>query len=158
MAALINADGWLNLPSVRFSDERQAAGQHFYEFGLRLDEMFERLIKPLVYSRSIDLTTDHTEETATKFRKHRYRYSNVDIVLLEGIFLFKRAFADYFDLKIWLECSFETALERAVLRGQERLSPTETTTAYREIYFPAQEHHFKSDDPVRSADLVFVND
>ena len=39
--ALIGIDGWLNLPHVRFSMARP--GEHFYEHGIRLAEMFEQL-------------------------------------------------------------------------------------------------------------------
>src|SRR6266567_1192061 len=43
--AMINADDWLNLPEVCLSRHRPA--EHFYEYALRLDEMFNRLIIPL---------------------------------------------------------------------------------------------------------------
>jgi uridine kinase len=151
--ALINTDGWLNLPKVRFSEVEQLAGPHFYKFGVRLDEMFERLIVPLVQSRSVDLTMDYAEETAAKYRMHRYLFRDIDIVLLEGIFLFKRALVNHFDLKIWIE----SALKRAVRRGQEGLSQADTIAAYQTIYFPAQRYHFDIDDPMRECDLIFEN-
>jgi hypothetical protein len=57
-----------------------------------------------------------------------------------------------------LACSFETALERALHRGQEELPPDETISAYQTIYFPAQRIHFARDDPRRAADLIISND
>lgn len=154
--AAINADGWLNLPHVRFG--RENPGEHFYNFGLRLEEMFENLVLPLRAKRSIRLTADFAEESAAEFRRHEYVYENIDIILLEGIFLFKKEFGKYFDLKIWIECSFETALERAIARAQENLPPEETVRAYRSIYFPAQKIHFRRDAPRETADLVFINE
>lgn len=152
---VINVDGWLNLPHVRFSDEDH--GHHFYENALRLDEMFERLILPLKQSRSINITADLAEETATEFRPHNYVFDDIDIILLEGIFLFKRQYADLFDLKIWVECSFETAMKRAVARSQEGLSSIETIAAYEKIYFPAQRIHNELDSPKFTADIIFLN-
>lgn len=61
-------------------------------------------------------------------------------------------------LEIWIECSFETALKRAVLRGQKNLSPEETVRAYENIYFPAQRFHFVKDDPKSRADIIIDND
>lgn len=58
----------------------------------------------------------------------------------------------------WIECSFETALIRAVARSQKNLSPEETATAYETIYFPAQKIHFAKDKPQESADIVFYNE
>jgi uridine kinase len=157
--AQINADGWLNLPHVRFSQHRHVDhGHHFYENALRLDEMFERLILPLKQNRSINLTADFAEETAADFRPHNYVFNDIDIILLEGIFLFKPSYVDYFDLKVWVECGFETAMKRAIRRSQEGLTEVETVTAYESIYFPAQRLHFLLDSPQRASDLILQND
>jgi len=154
--ALINADAWLNLPRVRFSADDP--GRHFYRNALRLDEMFENLVLPLKRNRSIHLKMDFANETANKFRPYTYNFTDIDIILLEGIFLFKRAFVQHLDLKIWIESSFEKALLRAIDRGQEDLSKEETVEAYENIYFPAQRIHFETDDPKRSADIIFKNE
>ena len=154
--ALVGVDGWLNLPAVRFS-ETDPAG-NFYRHAFRFDEMFERLIVPLRDNRSIRLEADFTEETATAYRKHVYEWNDVDVVLLEGIYLLRPRFLPRYDLAIWIDCTFETAIERAIARGQEGLAPDETVRAFRTIYLPAQEIHFARDDPKRAADLVVPND
>jgi uridine kinase len=155
-AANINLDGWLNLPHIRFNPNNPA--EHFYENAIRFDEMFETLILPLRENRSIQLTADFAEETATEFRKHKYNFENIDIILLEGIFLFKNEFRTYFDLRIWIECSFEMALQRAIARSQEGLSSEETIKVYETIYFPAQKIHFAEDNPRKLADLIYNNE
>lgn len=154
--ALINVDGWLNLPQLRFS--KDDPGRHFYDNALRLDEMFERLVLPLKTDRSINVTVDFAEETATDYRPHRYDFNNIDVILLEGIFLFKRKYVQHFELKVWIECSFDTALQRAISRQQEGLNRDETIAAYKTIYFPAQRYHFQMDEPRVAADVVFMND
>jgi uridine kinase len=82
----------------------------------------------------------------------------VDVILLEGIYLLKEAYRQLYDLSIWIECSFETALKRAVARAQEGLTPAETIRAYQTFYFPAQRLHFEFDAPMRAADIVLRND
>jgi uridine kinase len=84
-------------------------------------------------------------------------FHKIDVVLLEGIFLFKSVYRDHFDLKVWIECSFATALERAIARGQEGLLPRETQHAFETIYFPAQRIHLARDNPRETADIVFAN-
>jgi uridine kinase len=154
--AVISADDWLNLPSVCLNRENYA--EHFYKHAIRFDEMFERLILPLREHRGVDVLADCGDAKATVHCKHRYVFRNIDIVLLEGIFLFKAAYRNYFDLKIWIECSFQTALRRAIARGQEGLPPDETQHAFETIYFPAQEIHLDRDDPRKAADLILRND
>lgn len=154
--AVIGVDGWLHLPPIRFNEQNPA--EHFYEHALRLDEMFERLIVPLQRERSVDLEIDFTEETATCYRKHGYHYRDVDIILLEGIFLFKPKHRHHFDLTVWIDCSFKTALARAVQRCQEGLPPEETVRAFETIYFPAQRIHLRRDYPRAAANLILPND
>jgi uridine kinase len=154
--AVISADGWLNLPHVRFHQEDLA--KHFYENAIRFDEMFERVILPLRGTRNVNVESDFTEETATTFRKHRYAFRNIDILLLEGIFLFKPIYRDHFDLKVWIDCSFATALRRAMARGQEGLAAQEAKRAFETIYFPAQRIHLARDNPRKAADIVFTNE
>jgi uridine kinase len=154
--AAIGIDGWLNLPPVRFRADDPAG--HFYRHAFRFDEMFARLVLPLRDNRSISLEADFAEETATAYRRHLYAWRDVDVVLLEGIYLVQSGFLPCYDLAIWIDCSFETAIERAIARGQEGLPPEETVRAFRTIYLPAQEIHFARDDPKASADLVLVND
>ena len=52
---------------------------------------------------------------ATAYRRERYRFADVDVILLEVIFLLKRAYRYHYDLSIWIECNFETALRHAYL-------------------------------------------
>jgi uridine kinase len=152
----INVDGWLNLPSVRFSEKDPAA--HFYFNALRFDEMFATLVKPLRAQRSILLEANFVEETDVEYRRHLYEFADVDVIVLEGIYLLKRELREEYDLSIWIDCSFETALERAVARSQENLPPAETISAYHRIYFPAQEIHARRDRPRDAATLIVTND
>lgn len=154
--ALIGIDGWLNLPAVRFSSTDP--GQHFYQSAFRFDQMFSDLVDPLVRHGSVDLTFNLTEETATQYRSERYYFTDIDTVLVEGIFLLRCDLRQRYDLKIWIDCSFDTALKRAITRGQEGLKKEDTIAAYRTIYFPAQQIHFAKDDPRGCADIIFEND
>ena len=155
-AAILNVDGWLNLPEKRFSCS--APAEHFYEHAIRFEEFFSQLVIPLRDRRCIHLEADFAEETANHFRKHIYDFKDVAVVVVEGIFLFKPQYRQFFDLAIWIECSFSTALARAIDRAQEGLSRAKTIAAYETIYFPAQRIHFERDDPRATADLIFDND
>lgn len=154
--ANINIDGWLNLPHVRFN--RNHPAEHFYLHAIRFDDMFRDLIFPLRNRRSLTVEIDHAEETATEYRKQLLTYEEIEIILVEGIFLLKRPFAKYYDLSFWIDCSFDTALERALARRQEGLSADATVRAYRTIYFPAQEIHCARDNPKSAASAIIPND
>jgi len=154
--ANINIDGWLNLPHVRFNQTNPA--EHFYLNAIRFEDTFTQLILPLRERRSLRVEMEFAEETATAYRRQAWQFEDIDIILLEGIYLLKRAFQSYYDLSFWIDCSFETALERAIDRAQEGLPAEETIKAYRTIYFPAQEIHFLRDHPRAAANAIINND
>ncbi|MEO1352307.1 MAG: uridine kinase [Cyanobacteria bacterium J06635_15] len=153
--ATINIDGWLNLPAKRFSNTQPAA--HFYQNAVRFEALFAQLVLPLRDRRSIYLEANYAEETALEYRQHSYQFEAIDVILLEGIYLLKRQFQATYDLSFWIECSFETALERAISRSQEGLSPAETVAAYQTLYFPAQRIHFERDQPQQAATAIIHN-
>jgi uridine kinase len=153
--ATINADDWLNLPAVCLS--QRSPEEHFYEHAMRFDEMFDQLIVPLKENRAISFVADCADAKGNG-RKHSYQFRKIDIVLLEGIFLFKPAYRHHFDLTAWVDCSFPTALKRAITRRQEGLPPTETIKAFETIYFPAQRIHFTRDNPQGAAEFILQND
>lgn len=153
--ATINADDWLNLPEVCLSRHKPA--EHFYEHAMRFDEMFDQLIVPLKENRAVSFVADCADAKGNR-RKHSYEFRRIDIVLLEGIFLLKRAYREHFDLTAWVQCPFDIALERAIERGQEGLPPAETIRAFTTIYFPAQRIHFARDNPQGAADFIIQNE
>lgn len=155
-SARINIDGWLHLPHVRFSNTNPA--EHFYLHAIRFDQMFAELVLPLRDRRSLRIEAEYAEETATRYRRHVYEFDDLDVIVLEGIYLLKRDFQSYYDLSFWIECSFDTALERAIARAQEGLPPEGTMAAYKRIYFPAQEIHFARDNPRAAATATINND
>ncbi len=154
--AILNVDSWLNLPETRFKQSDPA--ENFYENAIRFDPFFTQLVIPLRDRRYVHVVADFTEETASQFRQHTYDFKDVSVILVEGIFLFKRQHRTHFDLAIWIDCSFPTALARAIDRAQEGLSVAKTIAAYETIYFPAQRIHLTRDNPRENADLILEND
>lgn len=152
----LNVDAWLNLPRLRFNAANPA--EHFYRNAIRFDDMFAQLVLPLRDRRSIDIEFDFAAEPATEYTRARAVYEDVDVIVLEGIYLLKREHLAHYDLTVWIEVSFATALARAIARGQEGLPPAETIAAYETTFFPAQRLHFARDDPLHTADLVIDND
>jgi uridine kinase len=154
--AAINIDPWQNSIPVRLQQKNSA--ENFYTNVIRWNDFFKQLIIPLQNNRHIFLTTDLIRTDADEYYKYTYEFSNTDIILVEGIFLFQEQFKQFFDYKIWIECSFETALQRAVDRNAEKIDSVRLIHSYESYYFPAQRFHFEKDQPRYLADLIFEND
>jgi uridine kinase len=154
-AISINIDPWLALPEQRFNPENP--GEHFYHHAFVFEDLFQQLVLPLQKHRSLYLKAMLTGQFGTPFTQI-YDFQDVDLIVLEGIFLLKRSLLQHYDFKVWIECSFETALERALQRNQEDLPPEEIICDYHTIYFPAEKFHFAVDEPKSTADCIYIND
>ncbi len=154
--ALIGADPLQNPLTVRLSGTQPA--RHFYEHVLRWDELFGDVIDPLVAARGVDVEVNAIRTDVDRYYPLRWRFDDVAIVVLEGIFLFKRALVNRFDVKVWVECTFATALARAQARNQENQPPEVIERDYQRIYHAAQRLHFERDTPRALADVIVVND
>jgi uridine kinase len=154
--ATIGIDLWQHPQSIRLG--MRPSGAHFYARAFRWEELFTGLVEPLVRHRSVDVVVNAIRTDVDRYFPRQFRFENIDVVLLEGIFLHKREFVRRYDLRLWIDCSFETALARAHVRNQEGLSAAALERDYRSIYFPAQRLHLERDDPRSRADLVINND
>jgi uridine kinase len=153
-AIAISVDAWLNID--RF--DRSNPPEHYYNNAIRFEEMFAETVLPLRDRRSLRVEINYADELSKEYERRSYEFEDVDVIALEGIYLLKPAYQPLYDRSFWVDCGFETALERAIARGQEGLPPEETTQDYRNIYNPAQELHFQRDDPKGFATLSVNND
>jgi uridine kinase len=154
--APIGIDVWQNPQSIRFGGSNP--GQHFYEHVIRFDALFAELIEPLTAHRSIRLVTQGIRTDQDVWDELIYDFVDIDVVLVEGILLFKRALVDRYDLRVWIECSFETAVSRALARNVERLPAERLRDDYENTYHAAQRHHIAIDDPCSAVDIMLNND
>ena len=153
--ARITLDPWHTPWPMRY--DAADPGRHFYRHAFRFDELFARLIAPLRERRSVTLTLDLIRLVDDAWVPHTYDFADVDVILLEGIFLLRRDLRGRYDLAFWVECSFETALARALARNQEGQSEARLRDDYARIYFAAQRHHIALDAPAEAADGVIWN-
>lgn len=152
---LILLDDWHNPPAVRFNPRRPA--ETFYEKGLRHEELFAKLVLPLKRDRRVRLEVTISRQPDERPFQHTFAYEDVDAIVFEGIFIYKKQFREHFDFRCWVECAFDVAVARALRRNQEGLPPDSIVRDYETIYLPAQRIHFANDRPADGADFLFRN-
>ena len=102
--------------------------------------MWEDVVLPLREARRIHRSVDACYATnAEHYLPLRFDHEGFDVLLLEGIFLFKKQYQNRFDLRVWIDCSFETTIRR----NQEQLAESEIRRDYEVNYYPAQRFHFE---------------
>jgi len=153
--AIINIDPWQNPIPIRLQKEN-AAG-NFYKNAFRWEELFEQLIIPLRKKRNIHLKTRLIKTDADNYYDFIYKYDEIDVLLIEGILLFQEKLLSHYDYKVWIDCSFETGMQRAINRNIEKLDDQQLIHDYNTYYYPAEQYHFEKDNPKEKADFIFNN-
>jgi len=153
--ALVGLDDWHQPPAVRFGGSEP--GEHFYRHAFDFEEVFSQVVEPLRLHRELSLSVRRPHPFTGEPRTLAYDWSDVDVVLFEGVFLLRRDLRPRYDLTVWIDCPFDVALERALRRNQEGLPAAQLIEDYRRIYFPAQQFHLERDRPRESAGVVVDN-
>lgn len=84
------------------------------------------------------------------------RETDIQLVIGEGVFLFRRELVDLWDQKAWMEMSIERSLTCGMERDAELFGSAQKAKAeYVRRFIPAYEHHVKRDKPSEKADFVF---
>ncbi|HEX6847905.1 MAG TPA: hypothetical protein VF144_13055 [Chitinophagaceae bacterium] len=109
-------------------------------------------------NRSIHLDTQLVSSDADVYYDHTYHYENIDFLLTDAILIFQKKYIPFFQYKIWIDCSFQTGLQRAIRRNVEKLDEKTLIHDYNTYYYPAQNYHLKKDNPISSSDIIYCND
>ena len=153
--ALKRLDDWQMPKSI--SLVKQQAAENFYYNSFRWDALFSQVILPLQEKHRLQLQFATVQMEADDIVLSHYDLHDINIILVEGIFLFRKEFLENWHYKIWVECSFEKAMQRALERNQERLSTAQLISDYQTYYFPAQQFHIEKDQPKENANIIFDN-
>jgi uridine kinase len=75
------------------------------------------------------------------------------VVVVEGVCALHRTLRDAYDVRVWVETSYEVRLARAVARDGEDARQTWT-----DVWMPSEDRYVERDDPVSCAHLVVDGD
>jgi len=97
-------------------------------------------------------------KTEQKTTSEEITASNEQILIFEGVFLFRPELIRYWDVKIFVEINFQTSLNRALERDLYLFgSKEEIEKRYNERYIPGQKIYFEAEHPQEKADIVIDN-
>lgn len=152
-------DGFHNPPEIR-RRQGQFSPQGYYEDSYDYPQLKKYLLEPLgpngnlnykesVYNFRVNQPTNVETKTASKN----------SILIFEGIFLFNEFLFPYWDYKLFIDASFETTMQRAIVRDDELFGgPEKTIKLYQERYIPGQQMYLQKCKPHANSDIVLNND
>lgn len=108
----------------------------------------DRRYQPAIYDRDTDAPLSLPRWSAP-----------VDAILIfDGVFLLRPELYARWDLSIFVSTSFETTVDRALIRERGTRSAAEIERRWRTRYIPSQQLYFTAVRPTDHADIVVHND
>jgi uncharacterized protein len=119
-----------------------------------------------VYTISLEENQEVLGESLSNINPSKYYYENAydfpsikneienayksnDIVIVEGILIFKNTVNINFDIRVWLDCTFTSSIER---------SSEDKKDLYADYFMWLQRQHFSIDNPKAKADIIIKSD
>ncbi|MBA7638310.1 Phosphoglycolate phosphatase [subsurface metagenome] len=155
----IHIDDFHNPQKIRHQDPQHPCIS-FYQHGFDYSALEERILKPLREEGTLTTTwTGIDISTDERTLRRDYNIPPDGIALVEGVFIFRQALRDYFDLRIFVDISPETSLER--VRTRHRLEgkreEMELKERYDNRYLPGQDIYLNDDKPKEHSQIIIDN-
>lgn len=146
---VIRIDDFHNPTSVRYAGENDA--DNYFNLSFNIDRLSDELLIPIHKKGSLSTELTVLDLETDSFRNKRsYSVSPNTIILLEGVFLFRKEISPYVDYYVYLDISFEECLKRGLERGGEE-------ERYQIKYIPAQKKYLAAYPPSEHADIIIDN-
>ena len=121
------------------------------------DQTYESLSKKQFTNKDLEMYYSQIIDFNLARKKILELIDNYSKIIIEGIFIYKKEFVDLFNIKIFLETSYQIAIKRFQLR-QKRNNDTRSMEIFKEIWEPSHFLYLKEIDPKNLVDLVINND
>lgn len=118
----------------------------------------KELLKPMSFNEMLDkelivLDLEKDEFNITK----KYVVDKETIVLFEGVLLFREPLDKYFDMRIYLDISFDEVLNRAKKRDASLFGDS-VVERYKKKYIPIQKIYIKKYEPKSKSHIIIDNE
>lgn len=152
--AVIHTDDWEACKEIRFNIMNSP--EEYYLNAYRFDEMFEELILPLKLFGSIktSVNLDHAESP----RQVDYNFENVDIILIEGVYLLQEAYLDLYDYTCWVKSHYDAAFKQLTEKSNVEESQEALVNLFEMLIKPAGRYHIYTDDPIGNSKSIYLEE
>lgn len=154
MTTQINLDDFLHPRAIRHKNPDQIEG--YFEDNFDIESLVNGVLDPARNNTLVQGILPVMNLDTDQIVARDFRFNGPGVLIVEGVFLFRSELRDKFDLKIWLDIGFETAMERVLnrVRDQRYGDAAAIRARYETRFFPTQRFHLERDRPSETADYI----
>lgn len=156
-AIQVSIDGFHFNKEVRYKQGKDSA-QGYYENSYAEKIFVEKVLLSSQKNNPVFTKAIHNLETDEYLNIKPTKIDNDTILLTDGAYLFKPVYRKHWDLKIYLQTSFEIAMERGIERDKKMLGGYDLTKEkYEKRYHKASRIYQTENNPLEIADIIIEN-
>ncbi|MEN8904837.1 MAG: hypothetical protein ABF289_02645 [Clostridiales bacterium] len=147
-AYCLSGDDFLFDRETRYANKNQIEG--YYNECFNYKKLFNEIILPAKKSNQFSRKIDYLNWQENRMETKNFVFKMPMVIILEGVFLFKKIYLKNFDYTIWLDISFKEALKLALQRPRDidyYGDKNVIMKRYTERFYPAQLYHILNDNP-----------
>lgn len=153
---VVRIDDFHNESKVRYSEDDPV--KSYYNNAFNLEKVESDLLKPIVKQKHFIGELNHLDlETDTYSKTRKYRLDNNSVLIVEGVLLYRDPIDKYFDVRIFLDVTFDEVLRRAQIRDQHIFGDN-LLNKYKSKYIPVQELYIDRVKPRKICDIHIDNE
>jgi uridine kinase len=156
-AIQITIDGFHNPKVIRYKKGRNSA-IGYYEDAYNEKAFVDYVLISSQKEQPFYVAQIHNLETDEQVIPIKKELTNQHILLTDGAYLFKKNYKEHWDIKIYLQTDFTTALKRGIQRDFDLLGGLEATKyKYDNRYHKASKIYIEENRPTEIADIIIDN-
>lgn len=152
---IIHGDDFLFDKETRNKNPKQDIGYYCETFDY--NKLFTELLIPIKNNTLFESKLCLLDWENDIYSKFKFQTNQPTIILVEGVFLFKKDLPKIFDLSVWIDITFELGMQRALNRSRDKNyygNSDAILQRYTERFHKGQKIHLKLDKPIENCDFI----
>jgi len=152
--SLLHIDDYINKIKQRYQTGKEEWFEYYFlqwDVKLLQTELFDNL-----HNNKSFLTLPFYQSSSDSIIDKQINVELSSIILVEGIFLQRKEWRNYFDFMIYVDCSHELRAERVLARDLYIGNYQARLDKYKRRYWIAEDYYCNNEDPMGNVNYIYL--
>jgi uridine kinase len=154
----LSIDGFHNSRKIRYQ-KGDLSPNGYYRDSFNYDFLINNVLIPLKNNKNKITSKIFDFISNTNIQKEQITVPQNALIIFDGVFLLRKEIEKFWDIKIFLDITFNEVLHRAIMRDKYLFAEeNKLLEKYRKRYIPGQKIYLEEENPKQKADIIIKYD